>query len=320
MTQYDVFNGDADGLCALQQLRLEQPLEAVPVTGVKRDIALLQRVPAQAGDSVTVLDISLDRNRPALQALLARGVRLTWFDHHFAGEVPVHALLATHLDPAPDVCSSVLVDRELGGRRRPWAVVGAYGDHLAATAQSLAAPLGYTGEQLATLRALGEAINYNAYGESEADLWVAPARLAMLLRPHADPLEFARTPLARELVARQAEDLAHAFAAVQSREEPGAVVHLLPDAPWARRVQGAFANAASEKDPARAHAVLCPTRSGAYAISVRAPLARPQGADRLCLAFPGGGGRAGAGGIDGLPAARLDEFLSALAATFRSPA
>ena len=40
------------------------------VTGVKRDIALLERVEAQAGDTVTVLDISLARNITALQKLL----------------------------------------------------------------------------------------------------------------------------------------------------------------------------------------------------------------------------------------------------------
>ena len=46
MTRFDVFNGDADGLCALQQLRLAQPRETPLVTGVKRDIALLGRVRA----------------------------------------------------------------------------------------------------------------------------------------------------------------------------------------------------------------------------------------------------------------------------------
>ncbi|HBQ39206.1 MAG TPA: acetyltransferase, partial [Halieaceae bacterium] len=60
---YDVFNGDADGLCALVQLRRAEPLDAVLVTGVKRDIALLQQVEAGPGDRVTVLDISLDKNR-----------------------------------------------------------------------------------------------------------------------------------------------------------------------------------------------------------------------------------------------------------------
>ena len=65
MRQIDVFNGDADGLCALQQLRLAEPADSVLVTGVKRDIALLERVSAGAGDLVTVLDVSLDTNRQA---------------------------------------------------------------------------------------------------------------------------------------------------------------------------------------------------------------------------------------------------------------
>ena len=45
---YDVFNGDADGICALLQLRLAEPREAQLVTGVKRDINLLSRVEALA--------------------------------------------------------------------------------------------------------------------------------------------------------------------------------------------------------------------------------------------------------------------------------
>ena len=41
MSHWDVFNGDADGLCALQQLRLARPRESRLVTGLKREIALL---------------------------------------------------------------------------------------------------------------------------------------------------------------------------------------------------------------------------------------------------------------------------------------
>ena len=43
MTCYDVFNGDADGICALQQLRLQFPREAERISGLKRDIDLLRR-------------------------------------------------------------------------------------------------------------------------------------------------------------------------------------------------------------------------------------------------------------------------------------
>jgi len=66
----DCFNGDADGICALTQLRLAQPAESELITGVKRDIKLLDRVQIQAGDQVTALDISLDKNRAGLERIL----------------------------------------------------------------------------------------------------------------------------------------------------------------------------------------------------------------------------------------------------------
>ena len=71
MTDFDVFNGDADGLCALAQLRNAQPREAELVTGVKRDINLLERVQAGSGSRVTVLDVSLDKNRQGLERILS---------------------------------------------------------------------------------------------------------------------------------------------------------------------------------------------------------------------------------------------------------
>ena len=62
MARYDVFNGDADGRCALQQLRLAEPVDARLVTGPKRDVALLARVAAGPGDLVTVLDVAMAVN------------------------------------------------------------------------------------------------------------------------------------------------------------------------------------------------------------------------------------------------------------------
>ncbi len=65
---FDVFNGDADGICALHQLRLAEPVNSELITGPKRDISLLKRVQARAGDRITVLDIALSKNRDALDA------------------------------------------------------------------------------------------------------------------------------------------------------------------------------------------------------------------------------------------------------------
>jgi len=37
---YDVFNGDADGVCSLVWLRLSNPKNSKLITGVKRDTSL----------------------------------------------------------------------------------------------------------------------------------------------------------------------------------------------------------------------------------------------------------------------------------------
>ncbi|HZO01328.1 MAG TPA: acetyltransferase, partial [Burkholderiales bacterium] len=85
------FNGDADGLCALQQLRLAEGAgPAQLVTGPKRRTALLAAVAAGARDEVTVLDVSFHANRDAVLRLLAAGARVRYFDHHHAGELPAH--------------------------------------------------------------------------------------------------------------------------------------------------------------------------------------------------------------------------------------
>jgi hypothetical protein len=65
-------------------------------------------------------------------------------------------------------------------------------------------------------------------------------------------------------------------------------------------------------DPTRAHAVARERADGALDISVRAPIARRRGADRLCAAF-GGGGRAAAAAIEALPASRFEAFAYAFA-------
>jgi len=41
--KYDIFNGDADGIIALLQLQLANPTVTTKVTGVKRDIQLMQK-------------------------------------------------------------------------------------------------------------------------------------------------------------------------------------------------------------------------------------------------------------------------------------
>jgi hypothetical protein len=314
MTCFDVCNGDADGLFALRQWRLAHPQDSIVVTGIKRDIELLRRVEAGPDDQVAVFDISLARNRAALDRLLAAGAAVTWFDHHAPGPTPRHANLIAHIDTDPETCTSLLVDAHLKGRFRTWAIAAAYGDNLASSAEQLADQVPLAPPQRALLRLLGEAVNYNAYGDSEADVRIHPAALYRLLAHYDDPFEaVAHASIVRELDALRRADLDRARAVAPRHRDDRCTAVVLPDAPWSRRVLGPFANETAQRDPQRAHAVLKELASAAYAVSIRAPLATPYGADRLAHEF-GGGGRVGAAGIDRLPVADGPRFIARLAA------
>jgi hypothetical protein len=192
MTRYDVFNGDADGICALLQLRLAAPADAVLVTGAKRDIALLERVDARAGDAVTVLDVSADTNRVALASLLERGVAVEYFDHHDAETLPTHrgcARTSTGRRRCARASSSIVTSTERSARGPS---SGAYGDNLTGPARACADALGLDDDQGRKLRELGDLLSYNAYGDAEADLVVAPERLYRALVAHRDPFAFLR--------------------------------------------------------------------------------------------------------------------------------
>lgn len=320
MRRIDVFNGDADGLCALHQIRLAEPAETELVTGPKRRIELLADVDAAAGDSLTVLDVSLDRNREALERLLARGARVRWFDHHYAGAIPSHSLLEAHIDTSPETCTSMLVDRNLGGRFRAWAVVAAFGDALPDAAHTLADSLGLDTAGRETLRSLGEDLNYNAYGETEADLLVPPAALYGEMRRFADPFQFDRdAAVVCELRDARGTDMRTALAVPPYRVCACGDIFVLPDARWSRRVRGTLANHLVALGADRARAVLAPDGRGGYTVSIRAPRASPTGAVALAREFAAGGGREAAAGIDHLPAAALDAFIERFEAAFSAP-
>lgn len=300
-THFDVFNGDADGLCALQQLRLAQPKESVLITGVKRDHALLPRVKAHPGDSVTVVDLPVGANREALLKLLEVGVSVEYFDHHHASQVPKHALLHLKLDPAPKVCTSLLVDRYLEGRFRAWAVVGAFGDNMSATAEELARSIGLDRQTIYLLRGLGECLNYNAYGENEADLTIRPGELRKIMAPFTDPVEFMTESDAFFRIAqRRAEDLELANAVRPIVQTNRLTAVLLPDAAWARRVIGIHANHLVNSQSGRICAVLVPNGHNKLSVSLRVPDGYGVAADCLARRY-GGDGRASAAGINDLP-------------------
>lgn len=317
MKFYDIFNGDADGICALHQLRLDEPRDAELVTGVKRDIGLVARVDAQAGDSLTILDVSLRSNAAAVARALHRGATIEYFDHHAAGDVPQHPAFRAHIDPAPDICTSLIVDSHLAGRHRLWAVVAAFGDNLVESAIRAAQPLELDHTELARLHELGEAINYNAYGESVEDLHYPPADLYQLIAPYRDPRHFIfDEPVFEVLKQAGAEDLARAEDVQPEFATDAAAMYVLPDAAWSRRINGVFGNRLAQTEPQRAHAVLVAKADG-YAVSVRAPRSNPVGAETLCAGFATGGGRQAAAGINHLPPEDLARFADVFRAAYK---
>lgn len=319
VTNFDVFNGDADGICALHQLRLAEPCETTLITGVKRDIALLGNVDAAAGDRITVLDISLDKNRDALLAVLAKGAHVRFFDHHFCGEIPSHPALQAHIDTAANVCTSLLVNRYLNDRHLVWAVVAAFGDNLAESARAAAQPLALRDPDLLALQELGECLNYNAYGESLDDLFYHPAELYRIVHQYADPFVLIdQEPAFKILRDGYRQDMAQAQGIMPSHRSAVGSVYILPDAPWARRISGVFGNALASGAPDLAHGVLTRRSDGGFLVSVRAPIATRSGADELCRQFPTGGGRKAAAGINHLPETELPRFIERFDLAFSS--
>jgi hypothetical protein len=312
MARIDVFNGDADGICALTQFRNANPGESRLVTGVKRDIALVAKAGIEAGDEVTVLDVSLDKNRDAVVAALELGAEIFYVDHHFAGDIPTQSGFEPLIDTSPEVCTSILMNGHLDGRFVEWAIVGAFGDNLKASARALAQPLSLSGSEIELLENLGVYINYNGYGAALDDLHFRPAALFSLVSLYANPIDFVREGAEhfQTLESGYRDDMARARETRAVRKSAAAAVFMFPDEPWARRVSGVYSNDLANGSPERAHAVVTERSDGTFLVSVRAPLSNKVGAVDLCRRFPTGGGREAAAGINNLPADQLDDFMN----------
>ena len=311
MTTFDCFNGDADGVCALTQLRLANPLESTLITGVKRDINLLKHVTAQAGDVINVLDISLDKNRADLARCLQDGAQVFYCDHHYAGEIPSNAQLTTLINTTADVCTSLLVNQHLHSQFLEWAVVGTFGDNLNQSAIGLAKSLALSATQLTQLKNLGVYLNYNGYGESLEDLYFHPSELFKKTVQYTSAFDFMQDDAATFSVLEQGyqQDMANAQQQKPLSDAAHAQVIALPNAAWSRRVSGVFGNHLANQTPTRAHAVVTAKSDGDFVVSVRAPLDNKTGADQVCRQFATGGGRAAAAGINALNASELHHFI-----------
>lgn len=316
----DIFNGDADGICALQQLRLDTPQPtATLISGVKRDIALLDRISTATNRRITVLDISLDLNRHALTQLLAQGNHVFYADHHYSGAIPVSDALHAYIETSPFVCTSLIIDSLLAGAYRSWAIVGAFGDNLDEVALEHADTIELGEDATRILKEIGMLLNYNGYGMTVDDLLIHPADLFREVNRFTDPFSFHReSPLLARLRQGYENDMARAASLLPARTASGSRAFLLPDAAWAKRVVGVFANQLCRDQPKLAHAALIANADGTFQVSVRAPLTTRQGAETLCREFATGGGRAAAAGINRLPRAELEDFLATFAHHFSS--
>lgn len=317
MAIIDVFNGDADGICALHQLRLANPVASTLITGVKRDIALVKQVQSNADDEVTVLDVSFDKNRDEVLRVLDTGASVLYFDHHFTGDIPEHKNLTATIDTDANICTSLLVNTYLNNQFLPWAVTAAYGDNLFTSAEEAAKPLNLSSEQLEQLKELGTCINYNGYGATLDDLIYTPTDLYELIKPYADPFDFINNEAGYKRLrdgyyndVNQAEQISAEYLSDSH------ALFILPNEKWARRVSGVFANSLAQQFPARAHAMLTEQSDGGYLVSVRAPLENKTGADELCRQFPTGGGRKAAAGINKLPADQMLAFKDSFTRAF----
>jgi nanoRNase/pAp phosphatase (c-di-AMP/oligoRNAs hydrolase) len=321
---YSVFNGDADGIIALLQLRLSKnkpyPNESTLITGVKRDISLLKQVDTNLATSVTVLDISLEKNSDALVSLLEKDVKVFYVDHHRTGDIPKSNALTTLIDTDANTCTSLLVNKYLNGEFVHWAIAAAFGDNMQASAQVLAEKVNLSEEQQALLKELGIYINYNGYGRSVEDLHFHPAQLVDDLSNYVEPFDLIddQASIFYQLKTAYLADMTKAKSSVILIDNAQLSAVQLADEPWARRVSGVFGNELANASPNKAHVVVTlnafdSNTTKSYTISLRAPLNNKQGAGELCSGFPTGGGRAAAAGINALPAEMLGDFFDSVA-------
>jgi len=315
---FDVFNGDADGIIALLQLRLskqkQQPSESTFITGVKRDISLLKQVDVNTATSVTVLDISLEKNKDALVQLLDKDVNVFYVDHHRTGDIPQSDKLTSLLDTDANTCTSLLVNQYLDSEFVPWAIAAAFGDNMEASAEALAKKNNLTATEQSLLKELGVYINYNGYGRSVDDLHFHPADLVNKLVNYVDPFTLINEEgsVFSQLKTAYLTDMNKAQRADVLVENSSFKAVQLADEAWARRVSGVFGNELANSSPNKAHAVLTLNADNTYTVSLRAPLNNKQGAGDVCASFPTGGGRAAAAGINALPQEMLSDFFDSV--------
>jgi nanoRNase/pAp phosphatase (c-di-AMP/oligoRNAs hydrolase) len=265
------------------QWGLVHGVEGNSVTGVKRDIELLANITPESGDEIICMDISLARNHSRARELCDRGFKITWFDHHLAGE-PIEGLDA-HIDTSSNVCTAKIVENFLGVKSE-WAEVALHGDGLSVHSSR------------PDFKELGELLNYNGYGADLDDLHFHPDKLMRLCLESKTPEKFLQTPAFETLKKGFADDMRN----VESINEVDGI-YLLPNEAWARRVVGVMAHRINSTGPGP-H-VIAIDKGNTLQVSLRGN----DGIGDICSMF-GGGGRATAGGIDALPKEEITALMN----------
>jgi hypothetical protein len=316
----DVFNGDADGLCALVQLRRNTPKQSILITGVKRNIALLKNITNGKNAQITVLDVSFEKNAQDVERLLKQGAHISYFDHHKTGDLIKHDNLQTHIDLSVETCTALIVNKQLQGKYLDWAITAAFGDNLMAKARNLAIEAGYKEYEIEQLKQLGTLLNYNSYGIDLDDLFFSPANLYKKLSLFESPFEFIEQDIKtfKTLSKGYIEDMSKAATMPLIQHNDDMTIIEFPNEKWARRASGAWGNQLANRYPDRAHAIVTEKDEQHYVVSIRAPLNRRRGADELASQFPTGGGRKAAAGINALAKGQLGDFITAMAKQFIS--
>lgn len=299
---FDIFNGDADGICSLIQYRLANPANNQLITGVKRDIDLLRNLPDDV-TSIYVFDISLEKNISFLKHHIKNGANIFYCDHHRAGTIPKEDNCHFIIDTSKRTCTSLLTNKLLSNKFVNWAVVGAFGDNLCEEAYKLSLINSLSSDDVRVLKELGVLINYNSYGIHITDLNISPLDLYEEFKKYNNPIDIVtnKNQFYLKLKSQYQDDLEKLSDIEYTTECEKYTITIMPNTSFSRRLSGVLANKLSEIFPDKAHAILVPNVSNDYYIvSVRSPSDSLKYADELCILFKTGGGRKAAAGINKL--------------------
>ena len=306
--EYDLFNGDADGIISVHQYRMFKPKKTNLVSGIKRDVTLLRHCDSIKNTKINVFDISVLSNEEYIDSILKKNNKIIWYDHHETGGRVSADNIKISVDTDPNTCTNIIVDKTLGGIYRPWTICGAFGDNLHDKANEL--NISFNEEQMKIFQEVGETLNYNGYGLKIEDLNAHPKDVLLDLMNYESPFEYhSKSELFNKIKNQMKLDREKLESSeVLYRSHAGEVL-LLPPGQEATRYSGIFSNKKSTDNPDLAFAIITHGNNNTYRVSIRSPQNNPFGASELALRFPSGGGREKAAGINELKKVDLKKFI-----------